>query len=103
MLVINGKAVLRIGNQLHPPGTQIQMQDALAKKLIDVGLVETAVVKHQTEKAVKIPVKVAKTREAYEAMTKNELVRLLNNKGIEHNKRQVKSELIDLLTGGGTG
>ena len=101
MLVINGKAMLRIGNQLHSPGQKIEMQDALAKKLIDAGMVETAVVKHQTEKAVKAPAKAAKTREEYEAMTKNELVRLLNSKGIDHNKRQLKTELIDLLTGGG--
>ena len=34
-----------------------------------------------------------------EEMTKNELVRELNIRGIEHNKRQIKSQLIDLLRG----
>ena len=57
---------------------------------------ETATIK-PPENAV-MPPPVEKQKD-YENMTKNEIVRELNLRGIEHNKRQVKAELIALLRG----
>lgn len=37
---------------------------------------------------------------SFDSMTKNELVKLLVDKGIEFNKRQTKEELVELLQGG---
>ena len=38
MLLINGKAMLRIGNRYIPPGEEMEVPEGLAKKLKDAGL-----------------------------------------------------------------
>jgi hypothetical protein len=44
MLLINGKAMLKIGNRYIPPGAEVEIPDELAKKLKSAGLVEAATV-----------------------------------------------------------
>lgn len=50
MLLINGKAMLKIGNRYIVPGEEIEVPDELSKKLIEAGLA-TATVEPQ-EKAM---------------------------------------------------
>ena len=42
MLVINGKATLKIGNRVFFPGDELDIPEELAQKLSRAGLVETA-------------------------------------------------------------
>jgi hypothetical protein len=51
MLVINGKAMLKIGNRYINPGEDFEVDENLAQKLKDVGLIESAMVE-PVEKAM---------------------------------------------------
>ena len=42
MLIVNGKMMLRVDNQIIKPGEKIDIPDKVAKKLVDVGLAEKA-------------------------------------------------------------
>ena len=98
MLIINGKMMLRQGGQIISPGAVVDLPDKVAESLVKVGLVEKAkpgekATMPKAENAMMPPPK------DYEKMNKNQLVRELNLRGIEHNKRQVRAELIALLRG----
>ena len=46
MIIINGKAMLKIGNRYIPPGKEVEVPESLGKKLKQAGLAtETASVK----------------------------------------------------------
>ena len=96
MIVVNGKMMLRAEGLLIYPGEKAELSDKTAEQLIRVGLVEKAT-KSPPEKAVMPPAR--ESKKPPEEMTKNQLVKELNVRGIEHNKRQIKSQLIDLLRG----
>ncbi len=96
MLIINGKMLLRVDGLTILPGETKNIPDEAAESLLKGGLVQKAT-KSPPEKAV-MPPPVEKQKD-YENMNKNEIVRELNLRGIEHNKRQVKAELIALLRG----
>ena len=96
MIIVNGKMMLRAEGQLIHPGERANLSDKTAEQLIKVGLVEKAT-KSPPEKAVMPPAR--ELKKPPEEMTKNQIVKELNARGIEHNKRQIKSQLIDLLRG----
>ena len=104
MLIINGKMMLRQGGQVISPGAVVDLPDKVAESLIKVGLAEKAkkgevATMPKAENAMMPPPIEKQVNKEYENMTKNQLVRELNIRGIEHNKRQVKAELIALLRG----
>ena len=96
MLIVNGKMMLNVDNQIIMPGEKKDLPDKTAEKLVGVGLVEKAT-KSPQENAVMPPAR--ESKKPPEEMTKNQLVRELNLRGIEHNKRQIRTELIELLRG----
>jgi len=96
MIVVNGKMMLRAEGLLIYPGKKAELSDKTAEQLIRVGLVEKAT-KSPPENATMPPAR--ESKKPPEEMTKNQLVKELNLRGIEHNKRQIKSQLIDLLRG----
>lgn len=57
MLIINGKAMLKIGNRYINPGEEVEIPDGLAEKLKSVGLVETATVEMPEKAVMKAEVK----------------------------------------------
>lgn len=63
MLIINGKAMLKIGNRYIAPGEEVEIPDALAAKLKTVGLVESAMVEQEESAMIPKPTnKITKTR-----------------------------------------
>ena len=66
---------------LYTPGDLFEAETARIEYLINLGYLK--------------PIKID-----FNSMTKKEIINLLDDKGIEYNPRQTKSELIKLLQGG---
>lgn len=90
MLMVNGiaKYPLRVNRKVVAPGQSFEIEEKAADRLKKAGLIETAAIKPAENAMVD-----------YQAMTKNDLVKILVKKKKEFNKRQTKQELIDLLAG----
>ena len=87
MLIINGKMVLKVDNEVIMPGEKKDIPEKTAEKLVKVGLVEKAT-KSPTERAV-----MPESKE----MTVTELKKILKKKNLPI--YGTKAELIERLEG----
>ncbi len=96
MLIINGKAMLRVAGQLYKPGERADFPDGIAEKLIKSGLVQKAT-KEPPEKAVMPEPKEITMSEIKQDYTVAELRQMLKDRDLP--VYGTKAELIERLEG----
>ena len=75
MIIINGKAMLKIGNRYIPPGKEVEVPESLGKKLKQAGLATETASTKPPENAMKPKAKAKKLGGGWYELPSGEKVR----------------------------